>query len=93
MSSVIHYLNLPEDIINIILDFYIDKNTGYPFFYLIYHKNNLKFEKALIKTELHEWSSYDVSVCWLRGSKSMYQGAFRNRKEFSKKIRFYLLKN
>ena len=81
MSSVIHYFNLSEDINNLILDFYKDKNTGYPFYYLNYFKNNLKFEKALIKTELNEWSSYNVSVCWLRGFKGNYQGAFENKNE------------
>ena len=54
----------------------------------------------MIKTELHEWNSYDVSVCWLRGSNSMYHGAFRNRKElikeakrlglFSKKLKYII---
>ena len=87
MSSVIHYFNLSEDLINLILDFYIDKNTGYPFYYLIYLKNNLKFEKALIKTELHEWSSFNVSVSWLRGFKGQYQGAFKNKDELIKEAK------
>ncbi|VVU94688.1 hypothetical protein CPAV1605_413 [seawater metagenome] len=80
MNIIINKLKIPEDIKNYMMEFAYTKN-GYNFYELIILrelKNNNQINVDRINAEYKIWKNIGTSISWLKGSKNIYSGVYKD---------------